>query len=49
MSRVKSVSSLPLILLLLAISLMLAAVSVPFWDILFVLGSVFGIMGSDEV
>lgn len=49
MTRVQSVSSPPLIFLLLAISVITAAVSVPFWDAIVVFGTVFGIIGSDEV
>eukprot|EP00903_Cladosiphon_okamuranus_P018746 g17251.t1 len=47
-SRVKSVSSAPLIFLFLAISVILAVVSIPFWDTIIVLGTVFGVAGADE-
>eukprot|EP00903_Cladosiphon_okamuranus_P018745 g17250.t1 len=47
MTRPKSVSSFPLIMLFLAISVVLAAVSIPFWDTIFVLGTVFGVAGAD--
>ena len=48
-TRVKSVSSLPLILMFLAMSAILAFLSVPLWDTVAVLGTSFGVISSDEV
>lgn len=49
MSRVRSVSSPPLIMLFLAISMVCAAATVPFWEGIFILGTGFWFFNSNEV
>lgn len=49
MSRVRSVSSPRLILLFLAISMVIAAASVPFWENIIILGTAFWLVNLDEV
>ena len=48
-TRVRSVSSPPLILMFLAISMVIAAAAIPFWELILVLGTGFWLTSTNEV